>query len=76
MDEVITGEFSPGPKGGQDRECIRVIDWNIERGFQFLAIADFLRATDADLILLQELDMHARRTRYLDVSLELARTLR
>jgi endonuclease/exonuclease/phosphatase family metal-dependent hydrolase len=76
MDQVITGEFSPGPKGTQARECIRVIDWNIERGLQFLAIVDFLRAADADLILLQEVDMHARRTRYLDVSLELARTLR
>src|SRR5262249_31765929 len=42
---------------------------------QLAAIADFLRAADADLILLQEVDRHVRRTGYLDISLELARTL-
>jgi len=54
---------------------MRIVSWNIERGLQFPAILDFLRTAQADLILLQEVDQHARRTQHRDVAYELARSL-
>ena len=49
--------------------------WNIERGLQFQGILDVLSGIDADLILLQEVDLNARRTRYRDVAQRLAHAL-
>ncbi len=57
------------------REHVRVVSWNIERGLQFAAILEFLRGARADLILLQEVDLNARRTQQRDVARELARLL-
>lgn len=75
MDEVISGVFSSEQKRTRSRNSVRVVSWNIERGLQFSAILDFLRSADADLILLQEVDLNARRTQQRDVALELARSL-
>ena len=74
-DEVISGGFVTWGRQPLSRDCIRVVNWNAERGLQFPAILDFLRATEADLILLQEVDLNARRTKYRDVARELARSL-
>ena len=57
------------------REVVRVVSWNIERGLQFPGILKFLRTIEADLILLQEVDLNARRTHYRDVASELAHAL-
>jgi len=57
------------------RNFLRIVSWNIERGFQFPKILEFLRTVEADLVLLQEVDLHARRTRYRDIAGELARAL-
>jgi len=76
MDEVICGTFSSGREQPWSRDYVRVVSWNIERGLQFSAILDFLRFAKADLILLQEVDLNVRRTQYLDVGYELARSLR
>ena len=76
MDEVIYGRFGSGRGQPWSRDYLRVVSWNIERGLQFSAILDFLRSAEADLILLQEVDLHVRRTQYLDVAYELARSLR
>ena len=51
------------------------MSWNIERGLQFPKVLDFLRTIEADLLLLQEVDLNARRTRYRDVASELAQAL-
>jgi len=51
------------------------VNWNVERGLRFSAILDFLRAAEADLILLQEVDLKARRTHHRDVARELSRSL-
>ena len=75
MQEVVSGGFATGRKPPWSRDYIRVVDWNIERGLQFSAILNFLRAADADLILLQEVDLDARRTQNRDVARELARSL-
>ena len=56
-------------------ESLRILTWNIERGLQFPKILDFLRTVQADLLLLQEVDLRARRTRCRDVAAELAQAL-
>src|SRR5271165_4370011 len=75
MDEVITGGFVSRPGQPWSRDFVRIVSWNIERGLQYGAILEFLRAVEADLILLQEVDLNARRTQYRDVARELARSL-
>ena len=57
------------------RDSIRVVDWNIDRGLRLAQVVEFLKSCKADIILLQEVDLNARRTRHLDVSRELARSL-
>ena len=74
MDQVISGGF--GTRRPWSRDYIRIVTWNIERGLQFDAILKFLRTAQADLILLQEVDLNARRTHNRDVASELARSLR
>jgi endonuclease/exonuclease/phosphatase family metal-dependent hydrolase len=75
MTDVVRGEFRSGPVPPWSRDFIRIISWNIERGLQFSKICDFLGAIQADLLLLQEVDLHARRTQCRDVALELAQAL-
>ena len=58
---------------GQD--SVRVVSWNIERGFRLPKIVEFLRNTRADLMLLQEVDLNARRTHCRDIAAELGRAL-
>jgi endonuclease/exonuclease/phosphatase family metal-dependent hydrolase len=76
MNEVIAGGFAAGTRPPWSREFIRVVNWNIERGLQLPKIVKFLKDAEADLILLQELDLDAHRTGHLDISRELARSLR
>jgi endonuclease/exonuclease/phosphatase family metal-dependent hydrolase len=75
MDELISGGFGIGLRPLWSRDTIRVVSWNIERGLQFSGILDFLRSAEADLILLQEVDLNARRTQHRDVAYELAQSL-
>jgi endonuclease/exonuclease/phosphatase family metal-dependent hydrolase len=76
MDQVITGGFAPAQGAPWSREFIRVVSWNINRGLKFSGILSFLRDAAADLILLQEVDLDARRTHRLDIGRELAQSLR
>lgn len=75
MDEVSSGGFVPPRFQLWPRDSFRVVDWNIERGIQLNAIVDFLKDCRADLILLQEVDLNAKRTHHLDIAREIARTL-
>src|SRR5260370_11639877 len=54
---------------------MRVVNWNIERGLRLPEIIDFLGSQNADLLILQEVDFNARRTRHLNVAEEIARPL-
>ena len=54
---------------------IRVVDWNINRGLQLSGILEFLSSVKADLILLQEVDLNARRTRRLNIAREISQKL-
>jgi endonuclease/exonuclease/phosphatase family metal-dependent hydrolase len=57
-------------------ETIRVVSWNINRGLQLNGIINFLEASSADLILLQETDINARRTHHRNIPREIAQALR
>jgi len=74
MQEIVTGKFAPNRFWPPT--SLRVVDWNIDRGLQLEGILDFLGSTDADILLLQEVDINARRTRRLNVAEEIARKLR
>lgn len=75
MDEVVSGRFAIERKPQGPRGSIRIVSWNIECGLQFSGILDFLRTANADLILLQEVDLSAPRTQHRDVALEIAQSL-
>ena len=75
MLEIETGDFAPRCWLRFPPRSIRVVDWNIDRGLQFSGVIDFLARTKADLVLLQEVDFNARRTRNLDVAREIAQEL-
>jgi endonuclease/exonuclease/phosphatase family metal-dependent hydrolase len=74
-DEVIYGDFRDPPRPVEPPGFVWALTWNIERGVRFDSIFAFLRASAADLILLQETDLNARRSAYRDVARELAQSL-
>jgi endonuclease/exonuclease/phosphatase family metal-dependent hydrolase len=57
------------------RDEFKIITWNIERGEAYDPVLAMLRALDADVLLLQEVDRGCRRTHYRDVARELATAL-
>ncbi|MGA7290375.1 MAG: endonuclease/exonuclease/phosphatase family protein, partial [Terriglobales bacterium] len=52
------------------------MDWNIDRGLKLPAVIDFLANTNADVFILQEVDINAYRTHRLNIAREIARKLR
>jgi len=74
--EVIAENFAPSQWLSWPRSSIRVVDWNIDRGLQLRSIIDFLGDANADIFILQEVDINARRTHRLNVAQEIARKLR
>ena len=75
MTDLARGGLRLGSARPWSRDFFRIVSWNIERGLQFPKILDFLRTIEADLLLLQEVDLNARRTRYRDIASELAQAL-
>jgi endonuclease/exonuclease/phosphatase family metal-dependent hydrolase len=74
--EIIAENFAPNQWLSLPRSSIRVVDWNIDRGLQLASIIDFLREANADILILQEVDINARRTKRLNIAQEIARKLR
>lgn len=54
---------------------LKVLVWNIDRGYRLEEVTAAIRNQNPDLCLLQEVDRNARRTRRKDIAAELARTL-
>jgi len=75
MHDVLTGNFAPCRWQFWPPQTIRVVNWNIDRGLRLPEITDFLASQQADLLTLQEADVNAKRTHYLNVAEELARDL-
>ena len=72
----IGASFSKEPLPREWPETIRLVSWNVNRGLHLTEIIEFLAASSADLILLQETDVNARRTRHLNVPREIAEALK
>jgi endonuclease/exonuclease/phosphatase family metal-dependent hydrolase len=75
VQEIETGKFAPLSSLLRSSRSIRVVDWNIDRGLQLSGVIHFLGTTKADLILLQEVDLNAHRTHYLNIAREIAQKL-
>ncbi len=74
--ELEIGSFLSPPFPREWPESLRVVSWNVNRGLQLNGIIEFLQSSSADLILLQETDVNARRTRHRNIPREIARALR
>lgn len=74
--EIVIENFAPSQWLSWPRSSIRIVDWNIDRGLQLGSIIDFLGDTKADVFILQEVDINARRTHRLNIAREIAQKLR
>jgi endonuclease/exonuclease/phosphatase family metal-dependent hydrolase len=75
MQEIVTGNFAPSRWVAWPPTSVRIVDWNIDRGLQLQGVIDFLAGANADILILQEVDLNARRTRRLNIAEEIARKL-
>jgi endonuclease/exonuclease/phosphatase family metal-dependent hydrolase len=75
MNEVLTGSFAAHRWDLFPPRSLRVVNWNIDRGLRLSEIIDFLEPQNADLLILQEVDLNARRTHRLNIVEEIARRL-
>jgi endonuclease/exonuclease/phosphatase family metal-dependent hydrolase len=76
MEHIEVDSFAPQGSFSDQPRAIRIVNWNIARGSRFDEIADFLANSNADLMILQEVDKHARRTSYRNIAEQLAQKLR
>jgi endonuclease/exonuclease/phosphatase family metal-dependent hydrolase len=75
MDDIVTGNFAPHRSIVSAPKSLRIVDWNIERGQQLQGVTDFLGGVNADILILQEVDLNARRTHHLNIAETIARKL-
>lgn len=71
----IVGEPARLNPASDRPHALKVVTWNIARGVEFDRILTALQGLDADVILLQEVDMFCRRSGWRDVARELAGAL-
>jgi len=76
LEYMETGTFVAQPSRVQVPGTLRVVSWNIDRGCCFDQIVAFLAQHNADLILLQECDLNAKRSGYRNVARDLAQALK
>ena len=73
--ELEIGSFLSRPFPRMWPEVIRLVSWNVNRGLHLKRIIEFLADSSADLILLQETDINARRTHRRNIPREIAKAL-
>jgi endonuclease/exonuclease/phosphatase family metal-dependent hydrolase len=74
--EIETGSFAITRWLLCPPSSVKVVCWNINRGLQLPRIIDFLNRSQADILLLQEADLNARRTDHLNITREIAQNLK
>jgi endonuclease/exonuclease/phosphatase family metal-dependent hydrolase len=74
--ELETGSFCDVALQSEWPESLQVVSWNINRGFELNSVIEFLAGSAADLILLQETDVNARRTARRHIPRLIAQALR
>jgi len=75
MYDIVTGNFAPPRWIISAPKSLRIVDWNIDRGQQLQGVTDFLASANADIVILQEVDLNARRTHRLNIAETIARKL-
>ena len=75
MQAIETGDFAPWSLTLWPPNSMRVVDWNIDRGLHLRAVVEFLGDAKADLLILQEVDVNAKRTHLVNVAREIAQKL-
>jgi endonuclease/exonuclease/phosphatase family metal-dependent hydrolase len=75
MQEIESGNFAVPRWLFFTPDSIRVVNWNIDRGSKLNGVIEFLAGAKADVILLQEADLNARRTHHTNVAKEIAQKL-
>jgi endonuclease/exonuclease/phosphatase family metal-dependent hydrolase len=75
MHDIVTGNYAPPRWIVSAPKALRIVDWNIDRGQQLLGVTDFLVGVNADILILQEADLNARRTHRLNIAETIARKL-
>jgi endonuclease/exonuclease/phosphatase family metal-dependent hydrolase len=73
--EIETGNFAPTRWLLCPPDSIRVVNWNIDRGSQLQCVIEFLASARADILLLQEADLNAKRTHHANVARAIAQKL-
>jgi endonuclease/exonuclease/phosphatase family metal-dependent hydrolase len=76
MREILTGSFAPTRWTFWPPDRIRVVNWNIDRGLRLPEVIAFLESQRAGILLLQEVDLYARRTGFRNIAEEIAKALR
>ncbi len=72
LDTPLVGSFLKSFPSGQG---LGLVSWNIDRGYEVDRLIATLREKKPDVCLLQEVDLHTRRTKNRDVAHDLAQAL-
>jgi endonuclease/exonuclease/phosphatase family metal-dependent hydrolase len=72
IQEIETGNFTSPRWLLCPPTSVTVVSWNINRGSKLQGVMEFLSRARVDIILLQEADLNARRTRYLNIAREIS----
>jgi len=75
IQEIETGNFASPRWVLCPPSSVTVVSWNINRGLKLHGVVEFLSRAKADIILLQEVDLNARRTRHLNIAREISQKL-
>jgi endonuclease/exonuclease/phosphatase family metal-dependent hydrolase len=75
MKDILADNFATRRLQLWPSPTMRIVNWNIDRGLRLREIIDFLESQNADLLVLQEVDLNARRTKRVNVAEQIARQL-
>ncbi|KAF5827759.1 hypothetical protein DUNSADRAFT_18793, partial [Dunaliella salina] len=70
-----SGETKEAAKQRNPKQPIKLVQWNIERGYKLKDVIEELKAIDGDVLSLQEIDIHCERSQWEDTGTEIAKAL-
>lgn len=73
--DLVHLDFRRSPNAPARSQSIKLLQWNIERGYKLPKIIKELQAIDADIIALQEIDIGCERSSSIDTGKEIAEQL-
>lgn len=73
--EIFQQDFRSSQSCQSEKSDLRLLQWNIERGYQLDGIIKELKTIDADILSLQEIDIGCERSRCRDCGIEIAQAL-